>query len=78
MTVRKTSKHNLYGIAIIIKLFPDVVIGFERSSYTVNEGVASGKLEVCVRVFNPEDDQSLAATTSLAIQTLQGEGELIQ
>ena len=55
-----------------------MVIGFESTSYTVNEGVAGGKLEVCIEVFNPEDDQSLSATVDLTVQSLAGTGELIK
>ena len=42
----------------------------------MNEGVAGGKLEVCVRVINPEDDQPLSATIDLTIQSLLGTGQL--
>ena len=41
----------------------------------MNEGVAGGTLEVCVRVFNPENNQPLSATIDLTIQSLPGTGK---
>ena len=51
------------------------MIGFEETLYTVNEGVKDGRLEVCVKVFNPTDRQTLPATVSLTIQSKSNIGE---
>ena len=53
-----------------LNLFTDIVlIGFEKTSFTVNEGVTDGLQEVCVRVFNPTDNQPLSANIALTIQS---------
>ena len=41
----------------------------------MNEGVAGGTLQVCVQVFNPENNQPLSATIDLTIQSLPGTGK---
>ncbi len=43
-------------------------IGFENSSYTVNEGV--GSLEVCVRMFEPPDDIPIDGNFIVAVETV--------
>ena len=58
-------------------LFTDVVIGFEKTSFRVNEGVTDGRQEVCVRVFNPTDNQPLSANIALTIQSAPGTGEFL-
>ena len=51
-------------------LFIAVIIGFTKTSYTVDEGI--GNLEVDVRVFNVPDDQPLPASVDLVIQSVSG------
>ena len=55
-------------------LLTDIVIGFEEISYTTSEGVDAGELQVCVKVFNPMDDQTLPASLLLTIQSLPNTG----
>ena len=53
----------------------DIVIGFEEISYAIDEGIDAGRLQVCVRVFNPVDHQILPATILLTIQSQPNTGE---
>ena len=53
----------------------DIVIGFEEISYAIGEGIDAGTLQVCVRVFNPVDQQTLPATVFLTIQSHPNTGE---
>ena len=55
-------------------LATDIVIGFEKTSYVINEGIDTGKLEVCVKIFNPMDGQTLPATILLTIQSRPNTG----
>ena len=51
------------------------MIGFEESSYAIGEGIDAGTLQVCVRVFNPMDQQTLPASILLTIQSQPNTGE---
>ena len=53
----------------------DIVIGFEEISYSIGEGIDAGTLQVCVRVFNPVDQQTLPASILLTIQSQPNTGE---
>ena len=48
----------------------DVVIGFERLSYSVDEGV--GQLKVCVVVSVPHQSDQLNRTFHLSVSTTPG------
>ncbi len=51
-------------------------IGFERTSYIVNERI--GTLEVCVRMFEPPEDTSLGPlTVSIGVETVQGSAGIV-
>ena len=47
-----------------------IIIGFTNTSYTVNEGI--GTLRVDVQVFSPPDNEDLPATVNLVIQSVSG------
>ena len=47
-----------------------IVIGFEKTQYSVIESV--GTQEVYVRVFSPPDDQPLPTSVDLVIRTVAG------
>lgn len=47
-----------------------IIIGFERSNYTVNESI--GTQEVRVRILVPPDDQPFSAEIALVVQTIVG------
>ena len=51
-------------------LLTDVVVGFEESSYSVDEGV--GQLQVCVVVTMPPQSDVLNRTFSLNVSTSLG------
>ena len=53
----------------------DIVIGFEEISYAIGEGIDAETLQVCVRVFNPVDQQTLPASILLTIQSQPNTGE---
>ena len=44
------------------------IVGFEQTSYTVNE--TDGSQEVCIQIFNPPPNEQLAFTITLAYNSL--------
>ncbi len=51
-------------------------IGFEQTSYRVNEGI--GLLEVCVRMFEPAEESSLGSITiSIGVETVRGTAGIV-
>jgi hypothetical protein len=56
-------------------LIIDIVTGFEEIDYAVGEGIDAGNVQVCVKVFNPMDHQTLPASILLAIQSQPNAGE---
>ncbi len=51
--------HNYYTV---------FVLGFENTSYTIDEGV--GFQEVCVRIFEPRDDITIRVNLLVALETV--------
>ncbi len=50
-------------------------IGFENTSYIVNEGIG---MEVCVRMFEPPEDTALRIfTISIGVETVQGTAGIV-
>ncbi len=51
-------------------------IGFEQTSYTVNEGI--GMQEVCVRMFEPAEETPLGTLfVALGVETVQGSAGIV-
>ncbi len=51
-------------------------IGFEQTSYRVDEGI--GTQEVCVRMFEPPEDTPLGIfTISIGVETVQGTAGIV-
>ncbi len=52
------------------------LIGFERTSYIVNEGI--GFLKVCVRMFVPPEESSIGElTVGLGVETVRGTAGIV-
>ena len=51
-------------------LFTAVVVGFERSTYTVGEG--DGQVELCVNITVPRRQNIGTATFNLTVETQDG------
>ena len=64
------SKDQSVSISKLIIFLADVVVGFEESSYSVDEGV--GQLQVCVVVTMPPQSDVLNLTFSLNVSTSVG------
>ncbi len=51
-------------------------IGFEQTSYTVNEMI--GMLEVCVRMFEPSEETPIGSVQiSIGVETVQGSAGIV-
>ena len=51
-------------------------IGFENTSYIVNEGI--GFLEVCVRLFEPPEESSIGRLTiGIGVETVRGSAGIV-
>ncbi len=73
MTVSLDS--NNYHVIINANL-SEFRIGFEQTSYTVNETI--GMLEVCARMFEPSEDISLGSVSiSIGAETVQGSAGIV-
>ncbi len=66
-----------YSIMIIINAYlSGFRIGFENTSYIVNEGI--GMFQVCVVMFEPPEDTPLGTlTVSIGVETVQGTAGIV-
>ena len=64
---------------IISAYISGFLIGFENTSYTVNEEGEFGfvALEVCVRMFEPSDDTPVGTLFRIGVETVQGTAGIV-